>query len=381
MTGKIAQFTQLCNTKDSLRATSTTSSSSNEESCENDCSIPGCDRCTTPSVHDSEACSLEACLNPDGCESVECCREEACIRPSDLTIHPGSSTGDHLALQQHDFPDFLNYDTTDPNDLIPCQWLETDHQCTVSAQSIDALSQHVFQNHIEQQALLPCEWGQCDQTVESQQLVEHVSQKHHPDQYVCLWQGCGYSFSSDEELAAHMSALHCTKLDCHWGGCEVINVDPGALKSHINDAHINMRLAEAFHQNMYGDSLSASPSTVSGQHSSQILGPSSLSSPAPPQSPHFQPPRRAHGSMSDSTAHTCFWTTDLSVGVVCAATFHHENDLQAHVEEAHINSLTARNNPHGNAIFICKWQGCKAEGTPHNGKDKLRKHTYTHTRC
>lgn len=237
---------------DYLDAT-TCSSLCSAESCGGDsCLVLGCDQCSMHSIRDTEACSLDACLNPNECDSVECCREEACIHPSELTGQ--SLIGEATNFYQDDFSDFLNFDNpSDPVQSMDCQWLETDHQCPVSATPA-ALGQHVFEAHIDQHTLLPCGWDQCDQTVDSQELFEHVSKKHRPDEYVCLWQGCGYSFSSDEELAAHMSTMHTTKLDCHWGGCEFIHMDPVALKSHVSDEHLQM-------QPFYNGSLSGQSSS------------------------------------------------------------------------------------------------------------------------
>lgn len=374
----MAQTSQMDDPHGDCLDTSTCSSQCSADSCGgNSCLALGCDRCTMQSIRDTEACSLDACLNPNECDSVECCREEACIHPSDVALPRPSLAGNATDYYQDEFDDFINYNT-EPNESMHCQWLETDHQCPVSATPA-ALSQHVFEAHIEQHTLLPCGWDQCDETVESQGLFEHVSQQHHPDEYVCLWQGCGYTFFSDDELATHMSSMHTTKLDCHWGGCEFIHMDPVALKSHVNDDHLNMNPSGTFHRQGYSDSLSAPSSSASRPYTPQLHEASTLSTKPSPYEFDKANSQQTRGSVEAPQGHTCRWMMDAST--LCGATHAHENGLQAHVEQEHIGDLSARGHSRGNSVFICKWQGCKAEGTPCNGKDKLRKHTWIHTRC
>ena len=358
------------------------SSCSSEHSC---CEDPACHLSPSTLAQTSEACSFEACLNPEQCDQVDCCSDEACIHPTGSDTRNASDSGDSNDLDQHqdDFADFLNYNTINSNVSMPCQWLETDHQCSVSAPPA-ALSQHVFKDHIEQNALLPCGWAQCDQTIDSQQLLQHVVQTHQPDKYVCLWQGCGFSFSSDEELAEHMSAMHCHDLDCHWAGCEYFHKDAVALKSHVTDEHLSFRPNDAFRSHTHTICQSTSSSTESA-YTSLPSSSSSFETPFSQQSLVYQhsnqPCTQPTVQQLGSPKHACLWITDQSAGSVCAASFNCENDLQDHIEQAHLNYLSARTHPLGVAVFVCKWQGCKSSGSPYNGKDKLRKHTYTHTGC
>ena len=363
-----------------LSTMSTTSSCSSEHSC---CDDSNCQLSISTAGQRSEACSLEACLNPEVCDKEECCSDETCIHPFDVAARDVSSLG-HASItvdkEPHGLDEVIDYGTVEADGSMLCQWLETDHQCSVTAPPA-ALSQHVFKDHIEHNSLLPCEWAQCDQTVESQQLLQHVAQAHQPDQYVCLWQGCGCSFSSGEELAAHMSALHCTKMDCHWGGCEFIDMDLMALKCHITDEHLNVPPSQVFQNRSYLKDLSPSRSAMSTQHVSQPSSSSSLDILSLQSKCAQQLSTQPHIFTSESQKHRCFWTVDQSRQSVCSASFSQENDLQAHVEEAHLDCLSARTSSLGTAIFVCNWQDCRAKGSPYNGKDKLRKHTYTHTGC
>ena len=378
--GSIDHMSKFGNVPDAHPPSPSISSCSSERSC---CHDSACNLLSTTPIPRSEACSLDACLNPEICDKLECCDDEACIHPSDFPPQEGCSAGhasDITEEERDDFADLINYDTAESSGSMPCQWLETDHQCSVTGPPA-AISKHVYKDHIEQSTWLPCEWAQCDQTIESQHLLQHVVQEHRLDQYVCLWQGCGYSFSSDEELAAHMSAMHCSKLDCHWGGCEFIDMDPAALKTHVTDEHLNLYSNSGFLSHPYSNTLSATPLIASKPQLSQVSRSPSFSI---PPSPHnsFQnfsgPPKIPSGGLEK---HQCLWRMTESAHSICATCFSHENELQGHVEKAHLSDLSARSHPLGSAAFVCRWQGCKAKGSSHNGKDKLRKHTYTHTGC
>ena len=322
------------------------SSLSSEYSCKEVCTDPACNIWDATSIHDSDTCSLGSCLSPEVCESSRCCREETCIRQSDDEYQCGPSCLKDDRLEPDEFADFIDYDLESTDQPIPCQWLETDQQCPVSA-SPAALSLHVTKDHIDPNAWLPCGWSHCDQTVESQHILEHVSQDHRPDQYVCLWQGCGYSFSSGEELATHMSTMHTPKLDCHWGGCDFSLMDPDALKVHVNDEHLNMNF-EDFHQDT-GDDVSFASFSSPSRHDLVLA--------------------------SDSGPHFCQWMDGSVSNKTCGASFQHENDLQDHMEKIHINDLSK------GGSYVCRWQDCSGFGNPHNGKHRLRKHMWTHTGC
>ena len=347
------------------------------------CSDSACDLSIISHEPHSNSCSLILCLNPDECDQEDCCTDEACNHPCEFDLrqsYPSSKENDLTNTCHGNLVDFHNFDSLESNESIPCQWLETDHQCSAFGPPA-ALSQHVFKDHIEQNTLLPCGWAQCDQTVDSQQLLQHVAKAHQPDQYVCLWQGCGCSFSSDEELAAHMSAMHCTKLDCHWGGCELFGLDPVALKSHVFDDHINFHPSDTFNPLPYSGEFFTSSSAPSLQNNTRPSSSSSTSNLASQHSHAQLSLPQVEPMVNDSEKHSCFWTLETMTNSICAASFANENDLQAHIEKDHLSDLSSRTSPLGTAVFVCKWRGCKSKGTPHNGKDKLRKHTYTHTGC
>ena len=345
------------------------------------CDDSRCDPSTTSLDHTSTACSLETCLNPEQCDKTECCSDEACTNPGLFDTHDWSTGyGTSEIGYNADFADYMNHETFALDGSMPCQWLETDHQCSVTAPP-GALSQHVFKDHIDQNTFRPCGWAECDQTIGSEQLLEHVVRTHRPAQYVCLWQGCGNFFSSDKELAAHMSAMHCTKLDCHWGGCDYIDMDPTALKSHVTDEHLSIAPAETFDPHACGRSFSFSSSRASSQHETRpSIGSSFLAT----SHQDLDPSQNANiftASKDGEGKHLCLWSPGLIPSSVCGEAFPHENDLQAHVEAAHLKYLSARSNPLGAGCFVCKWRGCKTSCKPYNGKDKLRKHLYTHTGC
>ena len=340
-----------------------TSSVSSAPSCNDVCTDPTCNAWDTCSIHQSDTCTLKSCLSSDLCESSACCREEECIRESETDFECGHSCLNDERLESDDFSDLLNYDLENINEPMPCQWLETAPQCPVSA-SPAALSLHVTKGHIDPNAWLPCGWNQCEQTVDSQHIVEHVSQEHRPDQYVCLWQGCGWSFSSGEELSNHMSTMHTTKWDCHWGGCDFTLEDQDSLKAHINDEHFNFNpdFDSDFHHDNIPECQPFPPLTS-------------------PELQVGQQPQPDLAEAKDLAAHTCQWMEKSSANKICGAPFHHENDLQDHVEKAHVNGMHERKHEPQCGPYVCNWRGCSIQGMPHNGKHRLRKHMWTHTGC
>ena len=128
-------------------------------------------------------------------------------------------------------------------DPVQCHWQSPDQQCQMSAATYGELSQHVLHDHIEPQTAIVCEWDHCENLVASQQLTNHVWRDHHPDQYVCLWQTCGITFSDSNQLERHMEVAHVgalAPLGCHWTGCSATTATTKELQSHVNNEHLHI---------------------------------------------------------------------------------------------------------------------------------------------
>ena len=250
--------------------------------CEGTCSVTNCESGCNPSVLGSATCSLSQCNNLDQCTSEECCKEPACLEhdsvPTTRRESIDFSAEDcHASSSQHQFaissagppaydnpPGFDNID----GDSVQCHWLLPDQECDITARTKDALSQHVLQDHIQPETSLTCGWSDCEEQIYAQQLTDHLwnshhPEQHHPDSYVCLWDGCMEMFSHAEQLEAHMEVAHThmESIDCRWGGCGATTTNSAELQSHVNKEHLNLDIQTASSSSNpeTGDSLPSKP--------------------------------------------------------------------------------------------------------------------------
>lgn len=376
------------------------------------CSQPGCltdamalkhlsvnDCCDLPC---GEACDTDDCSTCDG--SSEC--SESCDNPdlcqSGRCDDPGCWDGPDSACEGHHppAPQFNNVaqpcSYVDPRHLtLNCHWETSGKHCEASMPSPNTLSQHILQDHIQPQASLPCQWVDCGDRFDADDISSHVwqchSPIHHTDSYVCLWHRCGASFATTEELDMHMKTSHCL-MSCHWHGCEEEVTSETALKVHVDVRHITE--AEQY------ISATSSPSSRS------------ISSPCTPQmtpvgsreevvdvdhiaaaavkhqgsKPRKLTTNETKKRQSRSTAplgqispgnagpKVCQWTL---AGGVCGKVFPDGNALQSHVESSHVHeskrySTSSRPN-------LCCWKGCRAN-CPFSERSKLARHMYIHTK-
>lgn len=235
--------------------------------CEGTCSVTNCESGCNPSVVGSGTCSLSQCNNSDQCTSEECCREPACLDHESVPTtrresidfsaedQYASSSQHQFASSSAVFPAYENlpgFDNTN-HDPMQCHWLLPDQQCDITAPTKDALSQHVFHDHIQPETSLACGWSDCDEQIDAQQLTTHLWNSHHPEQhvpdsYVCLWDGCMEMFSDAEQLETHMEVAHTQmeSIDCRWGGCGTITTNSAELQSHVNREHLHLHIQPAF---------------------------------------------------------------------------------------------------------------------------------------
>ena len=266
--------------------------------------------------------------------------------------------------------------------FLNCQWETSGQQCPALMPSLNTLSEHVLQDHIQPQAVLPCQWNHCSNQIELDNIPSHVWQCHSPApkaaSFVCLWHGCGASFSTTEELDTHMKASHC-RISCHWDGCDQATTSEMALKAHVDNKHITQAVACSPRE--------STPTT------------STLSTPKSPREPLFDKPKPtsitaslnnqqlfqeqifASGSCRDIVGNAgkkpCQWIVSNSI---CGLIFDNGNELQTHIESSHLN-----NNKHCGTLdcrhvkYVCKWNGCNTK-TPFAERSKLARHMYTHTK-
>lgn len=231
--------------------------------CESTCSVTNCESGCNPSIVDSGTCSLSQCINLEQCTSEECCKEPACLDhvsvPTTRRESFDFSAEDQYApSSQHQFtnsgavfpaydslPGFDNID----DDPVQCHWLLPDQECDITAPTTDALSHHVFHDHIQPETSLTCGWSDCEEQGNAQQLTDHLwnshrPEQHVPDSYVCLWDSCMEMFPDAEQLETHMEVAHThiESIDCRWGGCGTITMNSAELQSHVNQEHLHLPL-------------------------------------------------------------------------------------------------------------------------------------------
>ena len=230
------------------------------------CSVDNCESGCNPSLFDFGTCSLSQCNNLEQCTSEECCKEPACLDHDSISATRResidfSAEDQYASSSQHQFAnngalfpayDNLGFDNID-DDPVQCHWLLPDQECDITAPTKDALSQHVFNDHIQPETSLTCGWSNCEEQIDAQQFTEHLWNNHHPEQhvpesYVCLWEGCREVFEDSEQLEMHMELAHThmESIDCRWGGCSTITTNSAELRSHVNQEHLNIQVQPAF---------------------------------------------------------------------------------------------------------------------------------------
>lgn len=234
--------------------------------CEGSCSVTNCESGCNPSVVGSGTCSLSQCNNLAQCMSEECCREAECLehdsvpttRRESIDIsaeYPYASSPQHQFANDGDvLPAYENSTGFDdiPDDPAQCHWLLPDQECDTTAPTKGALSQHVFNDHIQPEASFMCGWIDCEEQITPEQLTDHMWNKHHPEQhvhetYICLWDNCMEMFTESEQLGTHMEVTHThmESIDCRWGGCGTTTTNSAELKSHVLKEHLHFQVPPA----------------------------------------------------------------------------------------------------------------------------------------
>ena len=234
---------------------------------EGTCSVTNCESGCNPSVVGSGTCSLSQCNNLEQCTSEECCKEPACLdhcsvpatRRQSIDFSGDDQHGSSFQGQPINssavFPASDNlpgFDNIHDNP-VQCHWLLPDQECDITAPNKNALSQHVFHDHIQPEINLTCGWSECEEQINAQQLTDHMWNSHHPEQhvpdsYVCLWDGCMEMFADAEQLETHMETdhTHMESIDCRWGGCGTVTTNSTELQSHVNHEHLQLHLQPTF---------------------------------------------------------------------------------------------------------------------------------------
>ena len=202
------------------------SPSCSEGSCEDGCSLDDCIQVCDGSVH---------CRDGTLCTEAEC-EDDLCTHScSSGSKHCGSVVGTVMdqPMSQEVSQDASIQDQQGP---IQCPWILPGMPCDVVV-GRNALGQHIYEEHINSQLLLPCPLDSCDEIVGKNNLPLHQANQHHPENYLCSSNDCEQFFPSSSDFLDHIMASH-SDLDCRFAGCDFSFKDPTELKTHINDDHL-----------------------------------------------------------------------------------------------------------------------------------------------
>ena len=252
---------------------------------ESACSIVNCESGCNPSVVGSGTCSMSQCNNLNQCTSEECCREPACLDHSSLPTTRRESIDVSVWNQfasspsQHQvansgvvspaYDNLPGFDNT-AYDSLQCHWLLPDQECEIAAPTNDALSKHVYHDHIEPETSIGYGSSEWVGPLNAHQPMwnSDYPERHAPDSYVCLWDACMDRFSDTEQLKTHMEAVHTQmeSIDCRWGGCGCIIANSAELQSHVEKEHLHLHTQQAGSSSDLGTNLSENRSSKRRNH-------------------------------------------------------------------------------------------------------------------
>ncbi|KAL9008668.1 MAG: hypothetical protein Q9173_006228 [Seirophora scorigena] len=206
------------------------SQSCSNNTCHDECSADDCTQLCDSSFTCDEA---SVCMNDD-------CGETACVSScSSLSKRCLSDAADNVVplAAQHLSPEDI---APERQGVIQCPWLLPGQLCDVLVdKNMNALTQHVREEHINPQLTLQCSLESCAQVMPLPDLPMHQAQQHQLANYLCSWDSCAENtYSTPDDLSNHIMAYH-KNLDCHYGGCEVSLKDPLQLQNHVVEDHLD----------------------------------------------------------------------------------------------------------------------------------------------
>ncbi|KAI8636806.1 hypothetical protein BD408DRAFT_77009 [Parasitella parasitica] len=106
-----------------------------------------------------------------------------------------------------------------------CRW----SSCAASFDTVEDLTPHLFNSHLNKQPLRDCYWGSCGQQFldGDTSILDHLSSQHLHSAlllHACRWVNCQERFSAFDTLTVHLSRVHVgsgkSEYKCQWTACE-----------------------------------------------------------------------------------------------------------------------------------------------------------------
>ncbi|KAI9738689.1 MAG: zinc-finger protein [Cirrosporium novae-zelandiae] len=239
--------------------------------------------------------------------------------------------------------------------IAQCQWMNNGAPCDQKLSNFPELEEHIFQTHIDPQALQVCEWQGCNDQFNLLDPSDHLYAKHRLElsgsaDLSCQWAGeggCSAQFNYTQDLFSHIQEAHIPQLQCQWDDCGLVLNSLENAKNHVVNEHLpNQNSAR---------SLSSGASSQPG-----------VQKEGPPKS------------------YTCSWIVHKSsegIDGPCGQSFDDAEALHNHASEKHIKHLEPipydDNEKKG---FVCYWEGCSRYACqPFASRHKLERHVLSHT--
>ncbi|KAI9825506.1 MAG: zinc-finger protein [Phylliscum demangeonii] len=260
-------------------------------------------------------------------------------------------------------------DDTTPGDgcAIQCQW---GNSCDGIFPDWSTLDDHVYRAHVKPQNEIRCQWDNCRQATDPNELMGHLNSLHahdwssahyepQPQVQACHWFQCTSTFPDGAAgLEDHVRSSHVPldlpPLHCQWDSCGAVADDPADLSLHLQMDHFSDLISSAPLGGGAAETFAAAAAATETE--AALLG----------------------AERATSGRCTCQWQVDDLTSDEgkrpCGLPFADAAALQSHIKETHINQFTKK------AHFVCQWHGCPRCGQqPFAQRSKLERHLQVHT--
>ena len=245
--------------------------------------------------------------------------------------------------------------------MFNCEW----SGCAQPFANQQEWTDHIHVAHVDPQMSFYCPvpTENCALTI-GRHPIHHLVEDHGfnflmSNEFSCPAPDCNSEqvFLNPKMLHNHFDQAHAIPATgsfvCQWNSCDTAFSNPHELFDHLNSKH---RITT-----LLGSGVNASP-LLNGE----------LGGPYPSIIPDLIP------SEDDDAGNVCKWKTEN--GSTCGTICETEKELQAHVKQAHLKSLSSR------VGYNCQWQGCSRPAKLGNkagftARGKLERHMASHTGC
>ena len=261
-----------------------------------------------------------------------------------------------LAQTSHEYQRVTN------NDLWPCGWPSNTMTCNVPIPRCPTAKPFDFNGDMASLHSQDHPSACNGVLLHKQQSELNNSLQHHiPNEFNCSLNRCCDLWGACEDDPCTYSDVCHDQLQwdqCLWDDCSWVpgNIENGERQTNIPSCQLGTVSAQ---------SLTKSPSAVPSIASGINGGAKNL-------------------------ATRCLWVVDQSSGQLCGFSCDHVNDLQTHMERAHIDPQVARSESGQKRAssrvpktLVCKWEGCKhyEQKKTFRQTQALKQHVITHSRC